>query len=252
MLQFDITADSRTGKVRTNNEDMLLVDSWYIRDNNISVSFSTDSSDRYLLALADGMGGHKSGEVASSDVLQNLCFFFNDLPVSLKTAEFTEAIFGWLESINHTFAAKSKTTPQYYEMGTTLVALAYYNKHFYWMNCGDSRLYRLHEGKLQQMTTDHSLNNLLGTSDHSNVITNCIGGGCTTSFIDLNDCTDLILPGDTFMLCSDGLSDMISNEQIQQLLNDGGNASALCQAAVNEGGFDNVSVIVAKCTEIGE
>jgi protein phosphatase len=112
------------------------------------------------------------------------------------------------------------------------------------MNCGDSRLYRLHDGVLQQLTTDHSLNNLLGSNQHTNIITNCIGGGCKTSYIDLVQCTADVQPGDVFMLCSDGLSDMISDEEIARLLLSGHEATALCEAAEEAGGHDNVSVIV--------
>jgi protein phosphatase len=73
-------------------------------------------------------------------------------------------------------------------MGTTLVAFAYFNKRFYWMNCGDSRIYRLHDGSLKQLSTDHSLTNLVGGSnEHTNYITNCISGGCKTSYIDMVD-----------------------------------------------------------------
>ena len=114
------------------------------------------------------------------------------------------------------------------------------------MNCGDSRLYSLVNGTLTQLTTDHSLNNLLGHKEHSNIITNCIGGGCTTSYIDLEEHTALAQPGTTFMLCSDGLTDMVSDKEIKRILTHGFVADALCQAAEDEGGFDNVSVIVAR------
>lgn len=246
MYTLNISASSRTGCVRENNEDMLLIGEWYIRNGKMSTTIQTFDSDRYLLALADGMGGHNSGEVASSEALHNLQFFFNDIPGSLKPGDFTETIFEWLGSINNIIESKGLVEPQYKGMGTTLVAIAYYDKEFYWMNCGDSRLYRLHDGVLQQLTTDHSLSNLLGEEGHSNIITNCIGGGCKNSFIDLVKFTEDVLPGDTFLLCSDGLSDMLSDEEICQKLIDGYNADELCQDAETAGGFDNVSVIVVK------
>ena len=127
-------------------------------------------------------------------------------------------------------------------MGTTLVAIALYEGRFYWMNCGDSRLYRLHEGKLQQLSTDHSLSNLTGEKSHSHIITNCIGGGCKSSYIDIVECSDQVASGDTFLLCSDGLSDMLDDATIERLLNDGSDANGLCRAAEAAGGFDNVSV----------
>lgn len=244
MWKLDISASSKVGCVRTNNEDMVLIDEWTVRNGKLHVCFSTDESDRYVIALADGMGGHNSGETASSDVLHNLRFFFHDMPTNLKPSEFNETMVDWLNSINNMIDAKGRSDARFFQMGTTLVSMVYFAGEFYWMNCGDSRLYRQRGGKLQQLTTDHSLSNLMGSHEHSNVITNCIGGGCTTSFIDVVDFTSDIQPGDIYMLCSDGLSDMITDEDIERLLNEGCDADALCCAAEQAGGRDNVSVCV--------
>lgn len=249
MYKLRVTASSRTGCVRTNNEDMILVGNKFVRNSKTSTLVDTAEGDRCILALADGMGGHNSGEVASSDVLNNLQFFFNDMPAGLSAGQFTETIVEWLDSINHIIEAKGIDAPQYKGMGTTLVALAFYAGHYYWMNCGDSRLYRLHQGQLQQLTTDHSLSNLLGCEGHSNIITNCIGGGCQNSYIDIVEFTNDVMPGDVLMLCSDGLSDMVDDKEIERLLAEGFDADALCQAAEDAGGRDNVSVLVATITE---
>ena len=199
-----------------------------------------------LFIVADGMGGHNGGEIASSDVLHNLQFFFSDLPATLSSGDFDEAIYDWLKSINSILDSKGRADVQYRDMGTTLVTLTYYNKRFYWMNCGDSRIYRLHGEELQQVSTDHSLNSMTGDKVHTGIITNCVGGGCQTSFIDMNECTDVVKPGDIWVLCSDGLSDMIDDEEIKQMLLDGADAQKLCDAAVAAGGFDNVSACVVK------
>lgn len=225
---------------------MVLVGDRFIRNEVYSDEVDLEDRNRYLLALADGMGGHNGGEVASSDTLANLHYFYYDMPTALETGDFNEAIFGWLVSINNIIDSKGRFALRYREMGTTLVALAYYENQFYWMNCGDSRIYRLHDGQLQQLSTDHSLNNLMGVSQHSNIITNCIGGGCKTSYIDILKCTESVKPGDIFMLCSDGLTDMLSDEEVQTLLNDDADASLLCHAANEAGGYDNVSVCLIK------
>ena len=235
-----------TGCVRENNEDMVLVEHQFIRSSECRRAFSIGNHDRLLIALADGMGGHNSGDVASSDVLTNLHYFFNDLPAGLDSSGFNEAIFEWNESINNIIDSKGRSNPKYRDMGTTLVALAFYEGEAYWMNCGDSRLYRYDNGCLQQLTTDHSLSNLMGQQKHSNIITNCIGGGCRTSYIDMVCYTKHITPGATFMLCSDGLNDMISDDEIAQLLGQGSDANQLCDAAIAAGGYDNVSVCVIK------
>ena len=245
-MKFNISAASYVGCVRHNNEDMILVNDKFIRNGVHWTMVDTKDVDRYLVALADGMGGHSSGEVASSDVLHNLQFYFSDLPSCLSVEDFNEAIFVWLESINNVIDSKGRCEARYAGMGTTLVALAYYNNEFYWMSCGDSRFYRLHGSALQQVTTDHSLNNLMGSGEHSNIITNCIGGGCKTSFLDMVQYTTEVNTGDVLLLCSDGLSDMLTDIEILTLLENGADASKLCKAAEVAGGFDNVSACVIK------
>jgi len=150
----------------------------------------------------------------------------------------------WLESVNQMIASKGHVDPSMAEMGTTLVGVAFFNKKYYWMNCGDSRLYRLRQGKMTQMSTDHSLNTIQGEKRHSNVITNCIGAGCKNSYLDLYEFTDDFLSGDVYLLCSDGLSDMISDAEIESLLIEGASANRLCEAAIEAGGYDNVSACV--------
>ena len=141
--------------------------------------------------------------------------------------------------------SKGKADEQYKGMGTTLVALAYYNGVFYSMNCGDSRLYRLRNEELVQLTTDHSLSNMMGNEKHSSIITNCIGGGCTSSYIDLVKIED-IQDSDAFLLCSDGLTDMMSDHRLNILLTEGADANDLCNAAIVRGGFDNVSACLIR------
>ena len=245
-MRFNITASCKTGCVRGNNEDMILVDQWFVRNGRMSVHKDLSVVDRYLVALADGMGGHNSGEVASNDVLHNFQFFFSDLPVGLSISDFNEAIYEWLASINIIIDSKGRNDERYTGMGTTLVALAYYGGAFYWMNCGDSRIYHLHNGVLRQLSTDHSLSNLLGESERSSVITNCIGGGNKNSFIDIVECTVDVQPGDVFLLCSDGLSDMLSNKILREALLEDESADVLCAKAEDAGGFDNVSAVIIR------
>ena len=245
-MKLSVSAASHVGCVRQNNEDMVLIGDRYVRNDAVVVDVDLEKEKRYLLALADGMGGHNSGEIASQDTLSNLHYYYYDLPSGLSVSDFNEAIYEWLESINAVIDSKGHSDSRYFNMGTTLVAFAYFNDEFYWMNCGDSRVYHLHDGQLHQLSTDHSLNNLMGESGHSNIITNCIGGGCKTSYIDMVKCTKQVQPGEVYMLCSDGLSDMVSDEEIQRLLNEGADAVQLCDAANAAGGHDNISVCLIK------
>ena len=242
MSKIILTAASRIGCVRTNNEDMVLAYDKLIRSDVYSTEFNTETIDRFVIAVADGMGGHNAGEVASSDVLNNLQFYVGDLPRGLASGEFMDMMHDWLQSVNHIIASKGHVDPSMLEMGTTLVGIMFYNNKFYWMNCGDSRLYRLRNGELEQLSNDHSLNNSQGVKKHSNIITNCIGAGIRIPYMDMFEFTDDFLPCDTYMLCTDGLNDMINDERIKKLMCDGANANTLCEAAIDAGGYDNVSV----------
>ena len=246
MCRIILSAASRVGNVRSNNEDMILAYDKFVRSDVYSTEFMTENNDRFVIALADGMGGHNAGEVASSDVLANLHFFLRDLPAHLSSGEFCEMMEEWLQSVNHIIDSKGHVNPEMAEMGTTLVAVVFYNNKYYWMNCGDSRLYRYRNNELKQLTTDHSLINENSVKRHSNIITNCIGGGCKNSYMDMFEFTDDFLPGDQYILCSDGLNDMISDEAIARLAAQGVSANRMCEAAIEAGGYDNVSTCVFK------
>ena len=246
MKYLNITACSKTGCVRSNNEDMMLVGNKFIRSDAYRNHFSITPSGRYIMAVADGMGGHEAGEVASSSTLIDLQYFFYDLPKELDISGYQESMVGWLDSINRKLHSKGLANRAILDMGTTLVALAYYEGHLFRMHCGDSRLYLFRDGELKQLTVDHSLNTIMGEEKHSNIITNCIGAGCKTSFMEICDIGDEVKAGDILLLCSDGLNDMVSDKTIAQMLARGDEAEELAQAAVDAGGFDNVSTCVIK------
>lgn len=241
MVTLEISSASRIGCVREQNEDMILVDNHFVRDDDYKTLLTLNHEDRFIVAVADGMGGHNRGDVASSDTLHNLQYYYHDIPFGLSASDFNEAMIGWLDSINNFIASKGRADEQYKGMGTTLVGLAYYTGDFYSLNCGDSRLYRFRDNELTQLTTDHSLNTMLGTAKHSSVITNCIGGGCNNSYIDIVKLTDDVRRGDLYLLCSDGLTDMVHESRISRMLAGGANANLLCEAAIEKGGLDNVS-----------
>lgn len=250
MSRIILTAASRIGCVRTNNEDMVLAYDRLIRGDAYHTEFATENVDRFVIALADGMGGHNAGEVASEQTLTNLKFFISDLPRGLASGEFHEMILEWLKHINKLINSRGRVDPSLLEMGTTLVGILYYGDRFYWMNCGDSRIYRLRDGQLKQLSVDHSLNNKAGVSKHSNIITNCIGAGCKNSYLDMFDFTEDVHIGDTYLICSDGLNDMVPDQQIERLLNEGATANRLCEAAIEAGGYDNVSTCVVTIKEL--
>ena len=152
MITIQITSASKVGCVRSQNEDMILVGNHFVRNDGFATRVDLTNSDRYIVAVADGMGGHNRGDVASSDALHNLQFFFHDLPTGLNPNGINEMLIGWLDSINNVIASKGRSDEQYKGMGTTLVGIAFYEGEFYSMNCGDSRLYRFRNGELTQLT----------------------------------------------------------------------------------------------------
>jgi protein phosphatase len=141
-----MTAASKVGCVRSQNEDMVLLGSRFVRNDAFSTRVDLTNSDRYIMAVADGMGGHNRGDVASSDALHNLEFYFHDLPTGLSPESIKDKFEDWLVSINNIIDSKGRSDEQYKGMGTTLVGLAFYEGQFYTLNCGDSRLYRFRDG----------------------------------------------------------------------------------------------------------
>lgn len=197
---------------------------------------------RITIAIADGIGGCNGGEIASEEVMTNLHFFIKDIPSGLTSDVFCKTMEDWTQSINKVLISKGSVVHELANMGTTLVGMIFYEGHVFHINSGDSRLYRLRGDVMSQLTTDHSLDMITGNSDDSNILTNSIGGGCMTSYIDITEDSSNIHPKDVYMLCSDGLTDMLSNEDIKSIIKASGDTETLCNAAIAAGGYDNVSV----------
>lgn len=139
--------------------------------------------------------------------------------------------------------------PQYEGMGTTFIGMFSYEGRVYMMNIGDSRLYRYRSGILKQLSADHSMRELTGDeSAPSNMIYNSLGAG-TSAFADFIELTGQLLDEDLFLLCSDGLSDMFTDDQIEELLQYTPTAVHLIEAAKAAGGRDNISVVLLQVTE---
>ena len=217
--------------------------------------------------LADGMGGHEKGAEASRTTVETIGPFLEPESIASELLDITDG--GGLPAvvscvISLVDSAVIKANDVVYGrncreklqrfMGTTLVGLVIAeDKYIVRFHVGDSRLYRLRGAKLEQVTRDHSAyvawedGGRKGPEPGTNVITRAIGPTPAVSpTIDWEACH----PGDTYLLCSDGLSDMISEEEMLKLLNSGGDigdiANALADAANDAGGKDNISVIICK------
>lgn len=246
MQKITISASSLTGLVREHNEDALLVCRQVVRDAELNTSAFLSPEDRYVVAVCDGLGGQNAGEVASMDAAMQLAHRVATLRPGLPFERVQQLLHEWIKEEHAYLMALGEEDPSMSAMGTTLVGLLFYEGHVCWMNCGDSRIYRMRDGILRQLSTDHSLYRLTHQESDLHIITNCLGGGADEAFLDVADITGEVHEGDLFLLCSDGLTDMLTDEEIEQVLAATPEASALTQAAVEHGGRDNVSVCLLR------
>lgn len=211
-------------------------------------SFYIDES-RGIFVVADGMGGHAAGDVASSSAINSISANITDIKVSsIKNA---------LDIANKEVFEKSKTSPEFEGMGTTIAMCCINGGYAIIANIGDSRVHIIKDDKISFVTRDHSFvqqmidGGQLKKSDaktHSmkNVITRALGVAETVS-PDFDGVT--VETGDAVMICSDGVSNMLEDEAIVHtvLHNSAKDASRmLCEAALEAGGRDDLTSIVIK------
>jgi protein phosphatase len=227
------------------------------RSNNEDV-FITSSEQGFCLA-ADGMGGEAAGELASK--------IFADTAQEIFADNFNHSEKEILYRVKQAFSFANEKildhvtqTPNHKGMGCTAELLAFYEDNFALGHVGDSRTYRFRNGQLRQLTQDHTLvqqqiEEGLISSDNirnhplRNVILRAIG---QERELALDLLRGEILPGDLFLLCSDGLTDMIQDNQIQKILHSDieihGKADKLIESAKAAGGKDNITVVLAAIT----
>lgn len=220
-----------------------------------------------LAILADGMGGYNAGEVASGMTVTLLA---SELEKALrdkapqsagngKAAVLAEAYLReHIAEANAAVYRASECQPQYQGMGTTLVVALFYDNRLMLAHVGDSRCYRWRDGDLQAITRDHSFlqdqidSGLISPEEaryslNRNLVTRAIGIDAT---VDPEIHEHLVLPGDLYLLCSDGLNDMIDDAAIARALSAGSElapmADRLVGLANDAGGQDNISVILVR------
>ena len=244
-LQFASKTD--TGLIRSHNED--------------SVALSHECG---LAILADGMGGYNAGEVASSIATailkESLEERLRDFPWTFRANRgryLQQLITETVEHANVAIYDAARSEPQYSGMGTTLVVAVFHHDKIAVAHVGDSRAYRLRQGLLEPITRDHSLlqeqidAGLIDPewarfSPHRNLVTRAVGVNYGVE-VEIHDY--VTEAGDLYLLCSDGLSDMLSTDEISGILNDidlsiDERCDALVQRANDNGGRDNTSVIL--------
>ncbi|MDA3786734.1 MAG: protein phosphatase 2C domain-containing protein [Deltaproteobacteria bacterium] len=228
---------SHTGLVREHNEDRFLI-------KNLSETTA-------LLAVADGMGGHCGGEIAAQIVIDTLQ---ESDPATPSEARHISRL---LAKANETIHKEAERTPALLGMGTTATVALIDHSLVHWAHVGDSRLYFFGDGRLKQVTTDQNMAQMLiergeispeqaRLSPYRNMLLQCVGG---------YDCVPAsghfeINRGDLLLLCTDGLCGAVPRQRIRALLAPGKSmkttADSLLQAALDTGGKDNITVVLAR------
>ena len=225
--------------------------------NQDYVGVFTNQKGYTLALLADGMGGHRAGDVASHDTVESL-----GAKWQASTITDSEKAAQWfIQSIqmeNETIFARGQEHPELNGMGTTLEAVAFFEDQFTVAHVGDSRTYLLRGGELLQLTEDHSLVNVLVKSGEitkemaanhprRNVVTRSIGMPGT---VEVDVATHLTIDHDYLLLCSDGLTNMVDEATIQttivssQTLEEA--VERLIAMANDNGGVDNITVLLIR------
>lgn len=244
-MKIRIQAESDAGCVRDHNEDMALVGEARLRDGRLAVETDLTATPGFPLAVADGMGGRAAGELASEMVIDALADFVGELPSGLTIDELSGRISGWAVNTNRVVVIRGNASGNA-GMGSTLSGVLAYEGKLILFNAGDSRIYRLRDNVLRQLSTDHSMRELTRNPGYpSNVMYNCFGLE-GDFFIDVKDITDKIMADDRLLICSDGLNDMLTDEEIEEA---GPEVSRLTEAAKNAGGKDNITLIIAHFNE---
>jgi protein phosphatase len=248
---LEIASCTDPGMVRSHNED----------------SIAADAANG-LVVLADGMGGYNAGEVASGMAttviiteMQQILSGSKPYQVDARTNEEIGArlVREQVLKANTSIYQAAQSQPQYAGMGTTLVVCLFYDNRVLVAHLGDSRLYLMRDASLRQVTKDHSLlqeqidaglitPEQAKNAQHKNLVTKALGIDPTVE-PEIHEYATK--PGDIYLLCSDGLCDMVDDEDISMALEAlGGNlnlaAQQLVQMANDNGGRDNVSVILVR------
>jgi protein phosphatase len=251
-MKLEISAVSDKGCVREHNEDMVLIGDDIFRDDRRHLVVDLEGENhKFFVAVADGIGGHSAGEVASEIVLRNIAEKIDNLKINLTKEELSNRMSEWTKEIHLCILNEGNKDVKRKGMGTTLIGLLFYNGNLYYVNVGDSRVYRFRGGMLMQISKDHSLRELTNNPNiPSNIIVNSFGGG-EKVFSDFEIASKKIIEGDIYLLCSDGLSDMVSEEKIEKILSeeDSEPIEKLLNKAKENGGDDNISIVLIQITE---
>ncbi|HEU4564197.1 MAG TPA: Stp1/IreP family PP2C-type Ser/Thr phosphatase [Gemmatimonadaceae bacterium] len=228
-----------------------------IRSGNEDSYFKDVNSERGLFIVADGMGGHAAGEVASDMAVQILARELQGVKV-LDDARAEETVAGALRRANRAIYDRTLTESDKQGMGTTASVLIISGSQYLIGQVGDSRVYLLRDGTLTQLTKDHSYvqeqvdAGILTPEQaryhpYSNVITRCVGASAT---VEPDTFRGDVRAGDTYLVASDGLTGMVDDRRLLRLLSSRAAPQRIVEALISEangrGGLDNITAIVVQ------
>ncbi len=235
-------------------EFFYLTDSGKIRDHNEdSVIITKNNNNEYLLIVADGMGGHRAGEVASNIAITHLDKCFKELKLIGNKEEAINWLKDKVSEVNLLICKYAQDNPSSLGLGTTLVLCLKTKEYLLFGNIGDSSGFVFKNKKLHKITVDHTLVNLLVNSGElteeeaknhpkKNVLMRALGATNTVEM----DIFDVEIDVDGALLCSDGLTNMLDEEQISRVLNEKitleEKLNKLVLKSNNRGGTDNISI----------
>ena len=271
MLRVEVGAVTHTGKVRSQNEDHFLVSQVSRKQRVLLTNVPDDQfpevvgDDAYSMIVADGMGGMAAGEVASRMAITTGLKLFQKSPkwgfkINKREArELFDRINGYLREIDLELTERSERDRKLFGMGTTLTSAYSIGVDLFIIHLGDSRAYLYRGGKLVQLTKDHTVAQAMADAGYiapeevrhhnkRNVLTNFLGGHGGKVKADIRWLR--LKDADRLLLCSDGLNDMVDDESIARIMGahdqPADAAQSLLDEALDRGGRDNVTVIVAR------
>jgi protein phosphatase len=242
-MRIESAGKTDVGLVREKNEDSMLLE-----------------PTLGLFVVCDGMGGHVGGQIASQlavATINEVVRTGNPRPDGDEPDQLVTSI----RCANDAVFNKAKAEPALHNMGTTVAAIRQEADLLHLCHVGDSRIYRLRQGTLEQVTRDHSLINLYEENPelasrfgppNSNVIVRAVG---LREHVDVDHKIVAMEIGDMYLLCCDGLTDMVDDWILKEMLSDGAQGGldecceALVRAALSNGGVDNTTVIVLRIAE---
>jgi protein phosphatase len=275
---MDCSGLTDIGRVRENNEDQFLIadlnKSMLVHQTSLSQDDHTrlfGGSQGALLLVADGMGGHAAGQQASALAVQTLeHYLLNTMPwffrlQSNQENDLTDELKSALEACHRSITHAAAAHPSQHGMGTTLTMAYILWPRLYVVHVGDSRCYLFRPPRLERITTDQTMAQQLveqgvlkaeeaSDSRWSHVLYSCLGGSSNDLRVEVYKAT--LAVGDVLLLCTDGLTTGLRDEEVVGLLRQGQSAENTCRrlvAAANEaGGCDNITVVVARFVDAAQ